>query len=85
MELAESLVAGAQAAEVVQPGEAALDHPAFLAEAGAVLCLATGDHRLDPARPELAAVLVVVIAAIGEQRRAGGADPSCRGPAPDRR
>jgi hypothetical protein len=58
--------ADAQAAEVVQPGEGALDHPAPAAEPGAVLGLAAGDDGLDAAAPQLAAVLVVVVAAVGD-------------------
>lgn len=62
-----AFVAGAQAAEVVQVREAAFDDPAFAAEVGAVLDAAFGDDGFDPAGPEQAAVLVVVIAAIGEE------------------
>ena len=51
----------------VEPGEGALDHPAQLAKSGAVLGLAAGDDRLDASRPEFAAVLVLVIAAVGDQ------------------
>lgn len=47
--------------------EAAFDDPALAAEVGAVLDAALGDEGRDPARPEQPAVLVVVIAAIGEQ------------------
>lgn len=50
---------------MVQPGERALDHPADTTEAGAVLGLAASDFGLDPSSAELAAVLVVVVAAIG--------------------
>lgn len=67
MELGVTLVAGPQAAEVVEPGEAALNHPALLAEPRPVLAVAVGDPRLDPAQAQLATILVVVIAAIGEQ------------------
>jgi hypothetical protein len=57
-----------QAAAVVEPGEGALDDPAVAAESGAVLCLAARDHGLDAALPDKAAVLVVVVAAVGDQR-----------------
>jgi hypothetical protein len=54
-------------ASVVEPGEGAFDDPAVVSEPGAVLCLAAGDDRLDAAVPDEAAVLVVVVAAVGEQ------------------
>ena len=59
-----AFVADEQPFEVVQPGEGALDDPALTAEAGAVLGLASCDLGLDPALPEFAAVLVVVVAAV---------------------
>jgi hypothetical protein len=58
---------------LVQPGERALNDPAQLAQARAVLGAAAGDDGLDPAALELAAVLVVVIAAVGDH--AVGAKP----------
>jgi hypothetical protein len=48
--------------------ETALDDPALPAETGAVRGAAAGDHGLDPAGAQQPAVLVVVIAAIGEQQ-----------------
>jgi hypothetical protein len=57
-----------EAAALVEPGEGALDDPAVVAEPGAMLGLAPGDHRFDAALPDEAAVLVVVVAAVGEQR-----------------
>jgi len=63
--LGEALVAGSQAAKVVQVGQAALDHPALAPETRAVAGAPTGDHRRDAASSEQATVLVVVIAAIG--------------------
>jgi hypothetical protein len=62
-----AFVAGSEPAEVVEVREAAFDDPAFAAEVGAVLDAAFCDDGLDPARPEQPAVLVVVIAAIGEE------------------
>jgi hypothetical protein len=56
-----------QAASVVEPGEGAFDDPTVAPEAGAVLGLSAGDHRLDTAVPDHASVLVVVVAAVGEQ------------------
>jgi hypothetical protein len=61
-----ALPADAQA-ELVQPGEGSLDNPAHSPEARAVLGGAAGDDRPDAAGPQLAAVLVVVIAAVGDQ------------------
>jgi len=55
-----------QPAAVVEPGEGALDDPAVTAESGAVLGLAARDQRLDPSPPDEPAVLVVVVAAIGD-------------------
>jgi hypothetical protein len=57
-----------QSSAVVQPGEGALDDPAMAAEAGAVSGLAAGDDRLDATLPDEPTVLVVVVAAIGDQR-----------------
>lgn len=50
----------------MQPCEGALHDPAFLAQARAVLGVAPGDHGLHAALAELATVLVVVIATVGE-------------------
>jgi hypothetical protein len=57
-----------QSAAVVEPGEGAFDDPAVAAEPGAVLALASGDQWLDAALADQAAVLVVVVAAVGDQR-----------------
>jgi hypothetical protein len=57
-----------EAAAIVQPGEGSFDDPAVAAEAGAVLGLAAGDDRLDAALPDEPPVLVVVVAAVGDQR-----------------
>jgi hypothetical protein len=51
----------------MRPGEAALHDPALSAEARAVVLAPSGDQGLDATGPELAAVLVVVIAPVGEQ------------------
>jgi hypothetical protein len=69
-----------EAAAVVEPGEAAFDDPTLAAEAGAVLGLAAGDDRLDATRPDEAAVLVVVVAAVSDQRL--GPAPRPADPAP---
>jgi hypothetical protein len=65
-----------QAAVVVEPGEGALDDPAVAAEPGAVLGLAAGDDWFDAALPDEAAVLVVVVAAVGDQRSRSAARPT---------
>jgi hypothetical protein len=65
VDLVAAVVADEQSLVVVQPGEGALDDPAHPTESGAVLGLATSDLRLDVAGAEFAAVLVVVVAAIG--------------------
>jgi len=67
VQLGAALVAGPQPPQVVQPRERALNNPALVAEPGAVLNAAASDHRLDAPRLQLAAVLVMVIAAVGKQ------------------
>src|SRR6266508_786785 len=53
----------------MEPGEGALDDPAVAAEPGAVLALAARDFGRNTPPTELAAVLVVVVAAIGGETR----------------
>jgi hypothetical protein len=48
-----SSTSGAQSLEGVQPGEAALDYPALLAQAGAVRDAAAGDPLPQPVRDQL--------------------------------
>ena len=67
MDLGAAVVADEQPFELVQPGEGALDDPAVAAEAGAVLGLAAGDLGLDAALADEVAVLVVVVAAVGDE------------------
>jgi hypothetical protein len=67
VEIGASLVAGAEALELVEPGEGALYDPAHLAESGTAGDAAWGDHRLGAALPQQAAVLVEVIAPVSEQ------------------
>jgi hypothetical protein len=57
-----------EAATVVEPGEGALDDPPVASKPGAVLCLAASDHGLDASLPDEPAVLVVVVATVGDQR-----------------
>ena len=74
MDVVASVGADEESAAVVEPGEGPLDDPAVTAEAGAVFGLSAGDHGFDAALPDEAAVLVVVVAAIGDQ----GLRPSAR-------
>ncbi len=67
MHLVAAVIADEQPFEVMEPGEGALDDPARSAEPRAVLSLAAGDLRLDPAVAALTPVLVMVVAAIGGQ------------------
>jgi hypothetical protein len=67
MEVGASLVADAEALELVQPCEGAFNDPAHLAQPGSVGGPASGDHRLDAALPQQAAVLVEVVAPVGVQ------------------
>jgi hypothetical protein len=50
----------------VQPREGALHDPPFATQTGAVFGSTSRNHGLHASSPELAAVLVVVIAAVGE-------------------
>lgn len=68
MDVVAAVGADKQAAAVMQPGEGALDDPAVAAESGAGLCLAACDQGLDAALPDETTVLVVVVAAVGDQR-----------------
>lgn len=76
MEVGAYLVADPQAFELVQPGEGPLDDPACLAQAGAVRGAATGDLRCDPTSSDKAAVLVEVVAAVGEESPGPVAGPA---------
>ena len=76
MHLGAAVVADEQPLELVQPSEGALDDPAVAAEPGAVLGLAAGDLRSDPALAELAAMGGVVVAAVGGQAFRATARPA---------
>ena len=67
MDVVAAVGADEKAAVAVEPGEGAFDDPAVAAESGAVLGLAASDDRFDAALPDEAAVLVVVVAAVGDQ------------------
>lgn len=68
MDLGGPLVAGPEATEVVQVGEASLDHPALATEPGAVGGAPACDPMGDAASAQDAPVLVVVVAAVGEDQ-----------------
>lgn len=55
-----------QPAAVVEPSEGAFDDPAVAAEPGAVRGLASRDQRLHASLPDETTVLVVVVAAVGD-------------------
>lgn len=67
MQVRLAFVADAEPFELVQPSEGALDHPSGFAEARAVGDPTAGDEGLDTSFPQQAAVLVVVVAAVGKQ------------------
>lgn len=67
MEICALLVADPQPSELVQPGKCALHDPTRLSQAGAVRDAFSGELGCDAASPEKAAVLVVVVTAVGEQ------------------
>jgi hypothetical protein len=69
VDLGATVVADEQPLEVMEPGEGAFDDPADAAEAGAVLGLAASDDGPDALLLDEAAVLVVVVAAVGDGRR----------------
>lgn len=83
MEIGTAFVAGAEPLELVEPGEGALDHPADLAQSGAVGDAPSGDHGFDAAFPQQAAVLVEVVAPVAVQTPGFAAWPSPS--SPDRR
>jgi hypothetical protein len=66
VDLGAAVVADEQSLELVQPGEGALDDPADAAEPGAMRRLAAGDPGGNAASAEFAPVLVVVVAAVGD-------------------
>src|SRR5436190_23757829 len=67
----------AQSPEPMQQGKRLLDDPAVLAQPGAVFGAAPGDDRRDTHRPNLLAILVVVVGTVGIHR----VRPSSRAPA----
>jgi hypothetical protein len=71
-----AVVANEESFELVEPGEGTFDDPAVAAEARAVLGLASCDLWGDPERTELAAVLVVVVAAVSGDSVGSAARPA---------
>ena len=67
MDVVAAVGAQQQPAAVVEPGEGAFDDPAVASERGAMRCLPASDHWFDAPLPEQTSVLVVVVAAVGEQ------------------
>ena len=67
MDIGTTLVADAQAAEVMQVGEAALHDPALATQARAVCDAPASDQRPDVAPAQDARVAVVVVAPVGQQ------------------
>ena len=76
MDVVAAVGADEEAAAVVEPGEGAFDDPAVAAESGAVFGFASRDHGFDPALPDEAAVFVVVVAAVCEQRLGSSPRPA---------
>lgn len=66
MNVVAAVKAHQQPAEVVQPGEGALDDPTPSAKTRAVVGLASSDDRRDPVVADLPAIAIVVVAAIGK-------------------
>ncbi len=83
VEVGSAFVAGAQPLEGMQPGEPAFDDPAVPAQSGAVSDAAAGEAWRDAASSKDPPVLVVVVAAVGEQLPRLAQGPSA--PAPDGR
>lgn len=74
------LVPDAKALELVEPGKGAFYHPAGLAQSRAMRGTTSGDHRFDPSPAKKPAVLVEVVAAVGEQ--SSGTMTGASAPAP---
>ena len=80
MDVIAYLPTDAQATEPVQVGESSLDDPALGAKTGAVLGTAAGDLRLHAEVPDQAAVLVVVVAAVGQHHIRAAPGPAAFAP-----
>ena len=67
MDVDAAFPSGAEPAELMQPGEGALDRPELAAQAGAVGFLTAGDDRGDPAGGERTPVREEVVGPVGEE------------------
>ena len=68
MEIIPSFVADAEASELMQPGNGALDHPAEETQSTPMRCASAGQHRRDAFRAQLAAVGLRIVGAIALDR-----------------
>jgi hypothetical protein len=66
VQICRALISDPQSAEVVKPREGSLHDPSFAAQTRSMVSATAGDHGLYATRPQLAAVLVVVIASVRE-------------------
>src|SRR3954471_24434931 len=76
MDLGSSFVADEESFHLVEPADRAFDDPAVSADPVAVLGVAATDHGLDSSRPEQAALLVVVVAAVSDHPVGSAAGPA---------
>lgn len=76
MDVVTNFPADAQPAEVMEQGEGLLDDPAVFTQARAMLGAAPCDERANAQGANLPAVLVVVVAAIGQEDVGPSAGPS---------
>ena len=76
MDLGSSFVADEQSFHLVEPADRAFDDPTVSANPRTVFGVAASDHRLDASGPDQAAVLVVVVAAVGDHHLGSAAGPA---------
>lgn len=80
MDVITYLPADAQTAKPVQVREGAFHDPALSTEPGAVLGAPAGDERFHAEAPDQAAVLVVVVAAVGQHHVGAAPGPTSLAP-----